>query len=462
MSKNILIFSDGTGQRGGVNFDEVRTNVYKIYRASRIGPDGLVDPIKQVAFYDPGLGSAPVGDDIIAGLWVRLKNLVAQATGLGITNNITDCYASLIKLWEPGDRIFLIGFSRGAYTVRSLASVIDMCGIPSQNPDGSPLRYDDKSLNAVAHKAVTNVYQHISLKHEPARYPAYVQQRVALSNQFKNQHKSGNDSDPNTYPYFIGVFDTVAALGSNDSILTASVGVLLTLGLLTSFGLIFWPILLTLEKWALITGTLFLLVWYLRTHLKYTNILPKQKWFEKWHFNSWRHKTDDMSLNPKVYCARHALAIDERRKDFKNVGWGSRSAEPQRLPDAPPWLQQIWFAGNHADIGGGYSENESRLSDNSLHWMLEQAMNLPFPLLINPAALGTFPSPSGEQHDETRNWKFKYSGQIDRDIKPDAVTHSSVKVRFELKGVLQYDLNKPYRPEPLRNHNYFKTYYTGT
>ena len=58
MAKNIVIFSDGTGQAGGINFDEARTNVYKFYRACRVGPDSPVDPAKQVAFYDPGLGSA--------------------------------------------------------------------------------------------------------------------------------------------------------------------------------------------------------------------------------------------------------------------------------------------------------------------------------------------------------------------------------------------------------------------
>jgi Uncharacterized alpha/beta hydrolase domain (DUF2235) len=49
MSKNILIFSDGTGQAGGVTFDENRTNIYKLFRATRCGPDSSVDPSEQVA-----------------------------------------------------------------------------------------------------------------------------------------------------------------------------------------------------------------------------------------------------------------------------------------------------------------------------------------------------------------------------------------------------------------------------
>ena len=57
MARNILIFSDGTGQVGGYEFDEDRTNVYKLYRGTRVGPDSCIDPHEQAAFYDPGLGS---------------------------------------------------------------------------------------------------------------------------------------------------------------------------------------------------------------------------------------------------------------------------------------------------------------------------------------------------------------------------------------------------------------------
>ena len=45
MPKNIVIFSDGTGQAGGITFDEIRTNVYKLYRATRVGPDTTIDPV---------------------------------------------------------------------------------------------------------------------------------------------------------------------------------------------------------------------------------------------------------------------------------------------------------------------------------------------------------------------------------------------------------------------------------
>jgi uncharacterized protein (DUF2235 family) len=85
MPKNIIIFSDGTGQAGGINFDEARTNVYKMYRACRVGPDTAVNPLEQVAYYDAGLGSAADGGHLKIG-WMRTTyNLASMITGLGIT-----------------------------------------------------------------------------------------------------------------------------------------------------------------------------------------------------------------------------------------------------------------------------------------------------------------------------------------------------------------------------------------
>ena len=57
MPKTILIFSDGTGQAGGLKPDQHLSNVYKLFRATRVGPDSPVDPAAQIAFYDAGLGT---------------------------------------------------------------------------------------------------------------------------------------------------------------------------------------------------------------------------------------------------------------------------------------------------------------------------------------------------------------------------------------------------------------------
>ena len=120
--------------------------------------DTRVDPCEQVAFYDPGLGSASDGGHFKIG-WMRWLYLACMATGFGITRNIVDCYAAIISLYEEGDRIFLVDFSRGAYTVHSVAGVITYCGIPRHRPDGSALRRAPKSIHMLAEHAVKSVYQ---------------------------------------------------------------------------------------------------------------------------------------------------------------------------------------------------------------------------------------------------------------------------------------------------------------
>ena len=207
--KNIIIFSDGAGQAGGLTPDENVSNIYKLYRATRCGPQSSVDPRQQLTFYDPGLGSQP-DDGIFAAqrAYRWLHNLVSQATGLGITMNIIDCYAAILRMWQPGDRIFLFGFSRGAYTGRCLAGVLALCGVPTTMADGrTPLYRDDGSTRKIAKEAVRNVYQHVSSPKDTA----FFQQRKALALRFRRKYGSDAKDAPNVNPFFIGVFDTVAA-----------------------------------------------------------------------------------------------------------------------------------------------------------------------------------------------------------------------------------------------------------
>ena len=221
MPKNIIIFSDGTGQAGGITFDEVRTNIYKLYRACRVGPDTSIDPSAQVAFYDPGLGSPADGSKIKIQWARKIYNLASMATGLGITANIVDCYAALIRLYRDGDRVFLMGFSRGAYTIRSLAGVMSYCGIPRHLPNGAPLPMDAKGSRALAERAVKQVYQFCSSYSATTTGPYHrflLRTRDAIAAKCRSEHgcshTKGRTEQANVYPYFIGAFDTVAALGN--------------------------------------------------------------------------------------------------------------------------------------------------------------------------------------------------------------------------------------------------------
>ena len=107
MPKNIVIFSDGTGQKGG---SEKNTNVYKLFNMIEDRTN------KQIAFYDPGVGTD----------W---RLVTGNISGRGITDNIKQCYEFLFDNFKAGDQLYLFGFSRGAATVRSLSSFIHMFGI---------------------------------------------------------------------------------------------------------------------------------------------------------------------------------------------------------------------------------------------------------------------------------------------------------------------------------------------
>jgi hypothetical protein len=95
---------------------------------------------------------------------------------------------------------------------------------------------------------------------------------------------------------------------------------------------------------------------YVYTHLKFTH-LPGYYFWDVIHLTDFRQKFYDQYLNPLVTYARHALSIDERRNDFQRVPWGGRHTTftPGAYKIDP--FEQLWFAGNHADIGGGYPEN---------------------------------------------------------------------------------------------------------
>ncbi len=215
MGKNIVIFSDGTGQRGGVLFDETRTNIFKLYRATRCGPDSSVDPLRQLTFYDPGIGTVRGGASLFGAIFDWIYNKICQATGLGLTRNMIDCYAAIVQMCELNDKIFLFGFSRGAYMVRCLAGVLALCGVPTQE-SGQDLKRDPVTAKRIAREAVKTVYQYTSSVKETEATPQQkilLEERKALAKQFREKYSSNNENgEANKLPYFIGAFDTVASL----------------------------------------------------------------------------------------------------------------------------------------------------------------------------------------------------------------------------------------------------------
>lgn len=109
MAKRIAFCCDGTWDTPQSN-----SNVYRIYKALTVSSD-------QVTFHDDGVGADATS----------LNHLIQGAFGEGILQKIRDAYTKISHVYEPGDEIFLFGFSRGAYTARSLAGFIANCGLPS-------------------------------------------------------------------------------------------------------------------------------------------------------------------------------------------------------------------------------------------------------------------------------------------------------------------------------------------
>lgn len=461
--RNIVIFSDGTGQRGGILVDENRSNIYKLYRATRCGPESAVDPVTQLAFYNPGIGTLPPGAGFFGKLWRGIYNTISQALGLGLTGNIIDCYAALVRLWRPGDRIFLFGFSRGAYTIRCLAATICRCGLPTKMADGSPLLRDEATSKRFAKEAVRQVYQHTSSWIREKATPRQIKlfdQREALAKRFRQRYTDSPDA-ANVYPHFIGVFDTVASLSNPVAlvglvaltpVLTALIATFLWWLLLLVFGMpIAWWISFGGLTAAVLIGGYFL---NLLSRIRVAFGLEGYPWYKTLHLAERRMNFYDLTLNPKVGFARHAISIDEARGSFQRVRWGQPGVWKQ---STPAWFEQLWFAGNHSNIGGSYHENESRLSDISLQWMLDAATAVG--LKHDPSLLRLYPDPTGPQHDETKSSVFKYASHSPRRIGSDFPLHPSVLERFKAKDVLQYDRHAPYRPENLREHRDTRSFY---
>jgi len=162
MSKNIIIFSDGTGQEGGVG---ANTNIYKLFNMIEDRTE------RQVAFYDRGLGTG-------------IHKVTGSIAGFGISRNIKDCYRFLFEHFNAGDQIYLFGFSRGAATMRSLSSFVHHFGIlPQSRPE----------LISQAYK----IYQISNPEKREKRAVEFISRHHTMWTRIR----------------FIGCYDTVAALG---------------------------------------------------------------------------------------------------------------------------------------------------------------------------------------------------------------------------------------------------------
>ena len=172
-TRRLVLLFDGTW-----NKPESNTNVERWRR--------LIAPVDafgnaQLVNYIPGVGVKR-----------GISHLLGGAFGYGLSDNVLDGYRWLCRTWLPGDDIYLFGFSRGAYTARSLGGLIRKCGLLKRASDGNV------SKDAVSH--AYDFYRDVATK--PGD-PLAVKFRV--------------DRSIEVDIHFIGVWDTVGSLGIPDT-----------------------------------------------------------------------------------------------------------------------------------------------------------------------------------------------------------------------------------------------------
>lgn len=181
--RNIIVCCDGTANE----FAKNNTNVIKLYSVLDHNPD------KQIAYYHPGLGTMePAG--ALTNFSRKLTKLMGMAIGYGLSDDIRDAYVFLMREFREKDRLFLFGFSRGAYTIRTLASLLRMYGL---------IRSGNEPLVPYAVRMMMGAKRAQSRKNKNAS-DAYFQ----LADAFKKTMCSISCK-----PHFMGVWDTVSSVG---------------------------------------------------------------------------------------------------------------------------------------------------------------------------------------------------------------------------------------------------------
>lgn len=278
MRKRLVVCCDGTW----LTSDSLRvSNVEKFARCVKNEPDSDASgEWVQIVHYVAGVGTATGG---VGRLW-------SAAFGTGLLPNLVSAYRFLALNYDPGDEVYIVGFSRGAYTARSLAGMIEQVGLLTPEAVvGNQLR---RALILYRSRGVVR------------------RRRTSTIAKFRARH-----CHPGVDIAFLGVFDTVGGLG-----------------------------------------------------VPFPSVAQR------------RYRFHDVSLGDSVLVARQALALDEGRYRFRPCLWELPPGSP---PVSTERVRQVWFRGDHSDVGGGHAE--TALSDLTLRWMIGQAERVG--LVFNPRLL---------------------------------------------------------------------------
>lgn len=312
MPKKIIVLADGTGN----SFFTQESNVWRIYQALDISSK------EQIASYIPGVGTQSI----------PLLAYLDGATGLGVPSNVQRLYQFLCWNWEPGDEIYMFGFSRGAFTIRTLIDLVRVEGLLPDMIGDEPVTRAQMQSNV---KAAWRSY----CRKDPIRNQnlwvclgvrwlrdAILGLGRRLSGEapygdivtaIAAQGRRGADVPIG----FVGLFDTVEAYGVPLEELRMAVH------------LFVWPIA-----------------------------------FGNDHKMSGKVQGRDGRPRPQVGCVRHALSLDDERTTFHPIRIDTTDEDKNQ---APGRIEEVWFSGVHSDVGGGYPD--ASLAHAPLVWMLEEA-----------------------------------------------------------------------------------------
>lgn len=294
--KRIVLLCDGTWNRSDTN---TPTNVVRFAQAMQ-----SVDTagVEQIPIYIQGVGTGRGPTPSLR----KLDALLGGAFGLGLMSNIEEAYRHLVFLYEPGDEIFILGFSRGAYTARSLTGFIRSTGIV----DRDALHRIPEAIARYRTMGDPRTHPSHEKSHE---FRAELSPRLVTSEEeYAWRAERDQPKAIRLCIRYLGVWDSVGALG-----VPAFVPVL---GQLTA---------------------------------------------RKYQFH-------DANLSSMVQSARHAIALDERRRAFAPTRWDNvadLNAFESAVEELP--YQELFFAGDHGSVGGGGDITE--LSSIGLAWIIDGA-----------------------------------------------------------------------------------------
>ena len=290
--------------------NEINENISNVLKLYRTLRKTEKTMPRQMAFYDPGVGTLARSNP-----WTKLVQdasaIFGLATGYGLDDNVLDSYEFIVDNYADGDAIYLFGFSRGAYTVRMLAGLIHKIGLISK-----------QQVN-LAGSGLTAYKQFSSDTPQPDG-------GLDLA-----QFTDGGAANP-------GPASKADQAAQYARILSVR-----------------WPTIKFVGVWDTVASVIV--------------PRPDRLYLPSLQVLAFVHR------NPSIEIFRHAISIDEKRRLFRLQRWEEGGKFwPSRFAPKDKWKDQdslqVWFAGVHADIGGGYPEIQSALSKYPLLWMIEEAV----------------------------------------------------------------------------------------